>query len=841
MPSAMNGNRTVQSASPDVGSAPGQITLGGGQSSGAQTEAMKQVLGVVDKKVRNMEKKKGKLDDYQSKKNKGERLNQDQLDALTKYQEVTNNLEFARELQKSFLSLGQDIQKAVKKAARREQLQREESEQKRLKTVLELQFLLDRLGEDSVRQELRQGAASVDTPSLLTDTELTALDELYKLVGPEPDQNTRFTDQYEEASQHLMDLLEGKDKAVAGTTYKALKDSLNRVLLSGYFDQAQSHQNGVCEETEEQAVALVEETEEQAVAVVEETEEQAVDPEGEIVEEYIEPIEVEATEFVNRQFILDTTYSDKEQGDEWTTETEVVRTILQLPVQSAPPPITTEAQSLNRATPPGTPPADSVVRKQEVQNLLSQMQGPYNFMQDSMLEFDGQLIDPAIVSAQPIDPAIVSAQPIDPAIVSAQPIDPAIVSAQPIDPAIVSAQLINPAIVSAQPIDPAIVSAQLIDLAIVSAQPIDPAIVSAQLIDPAIVSAQPIDPAIVSAQLINPAIVSAQLINPAIVSAQPIDPAIVSAQPIDPAIVSAQPMKPPTQNIDLPQMGCPPAHPESCLSPHTVSVQPEPTQVPMVSPTPEVYSTPPPMFHSSHTAESRPQTDSIDTIQVSLSSEQPPASSSQTQEVFQSVNGPKPPHSSGINVNAAPFQSMQTVFNLNAPVPPANETEALTQASQYQNSYSQQGFSSQSQQTEMQTEQLQSVVSAFHSQDLSLPSQDLSHGQQLSQQGTGFGPGASHQAQSFYNSRGMTRGGPRNANGYRGCDSYRSTFTNTPNSGYQQAQFNTPRDYSNGGNYQRGDGYNQVDREMLNQNYKRGAGQGSRGVSRGGNAQAIRS
>uniref|UniRef100_A0A8K9ULX0 GPI-anchored protein p137 n=1 Tax=Oncorhynchus mykiss TaxID=8022 RepID=A0A8K9ULX0_ONCMY len=691
MPSAMNGNRTVQSASPDVGSAPGQITLGGGQSSGAQTEAMKQVLGVVDKKVRNMEKKKGKLDDYQSKKNKGERLNQDQLDALTKYQEVTNNLEFARELQKSFLSLGQDIQKAVKKAARREQLQREESEQKRLKTVLELQFLLDRLGEDSVRQELRQGAASVDTPSLLTDTELTALDELYKLVGPEPDQNTRFTDQYEEASQHLMDLLEGKDKAVAGTTYKALKDSLNRVLLSGYFDQAQSHQNGVCEETEEQTVAVVEETEEQAV--VEETEEQAVDPEGEIVEEYIEPIEVEATEFVNSQFILDTTYSDKEQGDEWTTETEEVRTILQQPVQSAPPPITTEAQSLDRATPPGTPPADSVVRKQEVQNLLSQMQGPYNFMQDSMLEFDGQ----------------------------------------------------------------------------------------------------PIDPAIVSAQLIDPAIVSAQLI----------DPAIVSAQPIDLAIVSAQPMKPPTQNIDLPQMGCPPAHPESCLSPHTVSVQPEPTQVPMVSPTPEVYSTPPPMFNSSHALESRPQTDSIGTIQVSLLSEQPTASS-QTQEVFQSVNGPKPPHSSGINVNAAPFQSMQTVFNLNAPVPPANETEALTQASQYQNSYSQQGISSQSQQTEMQTEQLQSVVSAFHSQDLSLPSQDLSQGQQLSQQGTGFGPGASHQAQSFYNSRGMTRGGPRNANGYRGCDSYRSAFTNTPNSGYQQAQFNTPRDYSNGGNYQRG-------------------------------------
>lgn len=30
-------------------------------------------------------------------------------DALTKYQEITNNLEFARELQKSFMALGQEV------------------------------------------------------------------------------------------------------------------------------------------------------------------------------------------------------------------------------------------------------------------------------------------------------------------------------------------------------------------------------------------------------------------------------------------------------------------------------------------------------------------------------------------------------------------------------------------------------------------------------------------------------------------------------------------------------------------------------------------------------------
>lgn len=76
----------------------------------------------------------------------------------------------------------------VKKSARRELLQREEAEQRRLKTVLELQFILDRLGDDTVRQDLKQG---VGGSPLLTDTDLAAFDEFYKLVGPDRDQSIR--------------------------------------------------------------------------------------------------------------------------------------------------------------------------------------------------------------------------------------------------------------------------------------------------------------------------------------------------------------------------------------------------------------------------------------------------------------------------------------------------------------------------------------------------------------------------------------------------------------------------------------------------------------------------
>uniref|UniRef100_A0A669D5U3 Cell cycle associated protein 1a n=1 Tax=Oreochromis niloticus TaxID=8128 RepID=A0A669D5U3_ORENI len=642
MPSATAGNSAVQSAIPDLGN-------------GSHSEAMKQIIGVIDKKVRNMEKKKSKLDDYQARKNKGERLNQDQLEALAKYQEINNNLEFARELQKSFLALGQEIQKAVKKSARREQLQREESEQRRLKSVLELQYLLDQLGEDSVRQDLKHPDAS--GAPLLTDAELSSLDEFYKLVGPERNYDVRYalTDQYEEASLHLWELLEGRDKAVAGTTYKSLKETLDKVLQSGYFDRAQTHQNGTCEEEEEQ-------------------EEQTVVAESKAVEQPSEPVYCLLLQFVNRQFIPETTYSstDKDQVEEWSVEAQMVNSLQhQPPAQLAP----EQTITVNQVTP--TPATDPVVRKQAVQDLMAQMQGTYNFMQDSMLEFDGQALDPAIVSAQPMKPV---------------------------------------------------------------------------------------------------------------------------------------------QAVDLQQMGGPlqkgPFKPKenrliSCTD-FSIFVVSLPSKFPPLLPT---------------------------QASMSLSSEPSPAPCSLS-SAFPPVS--KPTLTGGINVNAAPFQSVQAVFNMNAPVPPTTDgqVDPLKQPSQFPGGYGQ-GFSSQPENTvdqpDIPQERLQTVVNAFQPQDQIMSS---TAGHEDPSVGAGFG----QSGQSFYSSRAVPRGGPRNArgvmNGYRGSsngfrggyDGYRPPFSNAPSSGYGQAQFNTSRDYSSS-SYQR---------EGYQQGYKRGAAQGSRGLSRG-NAQAMRS
>ncbi|KAK2525146.1 Caprin1, partial [Columba guinea] len=646
MPSATNSTMANSSgkagpggeAAPAAAAAAAPPQSSGGSITSVQTEAMKQILGVIDKKLRNLEKKKSKLDDYQERMNKGERLNQDQLDAVSKYQEVTNNLEFAKELQRSFMALSQDIQKTIKKTARREQLMREEAEQKRLKTVLELQFILDKLGDDEVRNDLKQGSNGVP---VLTEEELTMLDEFYKLVYPERDMNMRLNEQYEQASVHLWDLLEGKEKPVCGTTYKALKEIVERILQTSYFDSTHNHQNGLCEEEEAAPAPAVEDT--------------VAEAEPDPAEEFTEPTEVESTEYVNRQFMAETQFSssEKEQVDEWTVETVEVVNSLQQQTQATSPPVP-EAHTLGAVAQ-----ADPLVRRQRVQDLMAQMQGPYNFMQDSMLEFENQTLDPAIVSAQPMNPA---------------------------------------------------------------------------------------------------------------------------------------------QNLDMPQMVCPPVHAESRLAqPNQVPVQPEATQASM----------------------------SLNADQTPSSSSLPTASQPQ---VFQAGSS-KPLHSSGINVNAAPFQSMQTVFNMNAPVPPVNEPETLKQQNQYQASYNQ-SFSNQPHQVEqsdLQQDQLQTVVGTYHGSP-DQPHQVAGNHQQPPQQNTGF----PRNSQPYYNSRGVSRGGSRGArglmNGYRGpangfrggYDGYRPSFSNTPNSGYTQPQFNAPRDYSN---YQR-DGYQQ--------NFKRGSGQsGPRGAPRG--------
>ncbi|KAJ8332118.1 hypothetical protein SKAU_G00429030 [Synaphobranchus kaupii] len=116
-------------------------------------------------KIRNIEKKRLKLEDYKSRLENGKALNQDQMEAVEKYDEVVHNLAFAKELQKTLGALTQDLLRGQKKMAKREQMLRADMEKKRLGTVLQVHHILQSLQQERVKKDFRSGLNHAPLPA----------------------------------------------------------------------------------------------------------------------------------------------------------------------------------------------------------------------------------------------------------------------------------------------------------------------------------------------------------------------------------------------------------------------------------------------------------------------------------------------------------------------------------------------------------------------------------------------------------------------------------------------------------------------------------------------------
>ncbi|XP_033112829.1 caprin-1-like isoform X2 [Anneissia japonica] len=201
---------------------------------------MKQVLLVVEKKIRNIEKKKGKLEGYRDLVKDGKVLNDDQRQSLKHYDEVLGNLEFAKELHKTFQSLATDYAKMEKKRNKRELVLRQEQEQKTIQSILLLQNVLDNMGQQQIRSDFEAGNNGA---IILSAEELTYLDEFYKIACPsreDDEDDTKTTESYEKkrmaAGEHLSKYVRGDESKVCGTTYKELNGLIQRIEECGYLD-----------------------------------------------------------------------------------------------------------------------------------------------------------------------------------------------------------------------------------------------------------------------------------------------------------------------------------------------------------------------------------------------------------------------------------------------------------------------------------------------------------------------------------------------------------------------------------------------------------------------------
>eukprot|EP00062_Callorhinchus_milii_P013442 gi/632961521/ref/XP_007896802.1/ PREDICTED: caprin-2 isoform X1 [Callorhinchus milii] len=417
-------------------------------------------------KIRNIEKRKGKLDDYKTRLQRGEELNQDQLEAVHKYDEVVHNLEFAKELQKTFAVLNQDLLKVQRKSVKREQLLKTEAEKKRLCAVLHVRYILLHFSQEHVQKDFREG---FNGALVLPRKEIGYLKEFCKIVYPERNQQISLEDQMDLVSCHLWDLLEGVEKTVAGTTYKQLKVVIKRLMVCSYFNSVPVPHNGLQEEEEEQLI--------RPLKVLTSTPKPPPMKESESDLHFL-CSEMQPREFVNRQYAnkVESAVKQPEKPKNWeadrkvstltesvkkrdaecgrmpeaelpkTWEAEHVFQKLEKPkkwepellnqrhqeepkkwdvqytiLQEGPPPSAIvpkevaepkksltepkekwdrrskhepEAKQVTRATHQATAefcsgsslPKDPELRKQKLQDLMSQIQGTCNFMQDSMLD-----------------------------------------------------------------------------------------------------------------------------------------------------------------------------------------------------------------------------------------------------------------------------------------------------------------------------------------------------------------------------------------------------------------------------------------------------------------------
>ncbi|KFO62548.1 Caprin-2, partial [Corvus brachyrhynchos] len=262
-------------------------------------------------KIRNIEKKKLKLEDYKDRLKKGEALNQDQLEAVEKYDEVVHNLEFAKELQKTFSGLSQDLLKAQKKAQRRESLLKLEAEKKKLRTILQVQYVLQNFTQEHVQKDFKGG---VNGAIYLPSKELDYLIRFAKLTCPERNENLSVEDQMEQSSLYFWDLLEGSEKPVVGTTYKHMKDLLSKLLDSGYFESIPTPRTTVPVKELEEVNRKPEKTRQMSKG------EPVKEPES-IME--LMKSEIQPQEFLNRRYLPEAEYSVKKKPEEprsWEAE-----------------------------------------------------------------------------------------------------------------------------------------------------------------------------------------------------------------------------------------------------------------------------------------------------------------------------------------------------------------------------------------------------------------------------------------------------------------------------------------------------------------------------------------
>ncbi|XP_069759230.1 caprin-2 isoform X2 [Narcine bancroftii] len=736
-------------------------------------------------KIRNIEKRKAKLDDYKERL-KREELNQDQLDAVEKYEEVIHNLEFAKELQKTFSALNQELLKAQRKTLRREQILRTEMEKKRLCTMLHIKYVLDNFNQEHVQNDFREG---LNGAFIISRKEIGYLKDFCKLVCPERNENVSIEDQMELVSNQMWDLLEGVDKMVVGSNYKQLKETISKLLKCSYFNNVPVPHNGLQEGDKMHEVQITPKP-------------QVMSSKGSESDlHFLGSSEMQPREFLNRQYMNKTDFSMKQLEKPRNWEGEFGKKQEMIPDKW-------DADYVSRKPEDALKMWDEkyIDRKEEKEHLKKWDTEYINKKQEEQpKKWDNQYSD--IQETKRWDQGSVPKDTVEAKRIVAEPKEVLKVVQQ------VAADVSS---ASSLPKDPELRRQKLQDL-------------MSQIQG--------------TCHFIQDSMLDSDAISQGVIGSQ--KPAMLSLNAAAPKekkqkteIVPSPPKSVTELNVLANTGGSSGSDDQSSLNDSTTDLSGQTQQVSSARNSESEKCTTPPQVYKTSTpiTESLTQT-SLESNQVTTLTHDQPASSTAITPASQGQELQTPVSSSPISTKTTPFQSMHTVFKVNAPLPPRGEQQEVKSDAPYSPGYNQ-GFITASTQTPPQPISLQSshvVEQNTLAQDSLTEATSVANGTPVflthNQQSTLPRPN-----QPYFGSRGAVRGTARggrgivnayrsSSNGYKsvqiGFDGYRGipipangTYGPFPN-----------RDYAGMPYTARESGYQQ--------NYKRGAGVGPRGTMRG--------
>ncbi|CAH0721627.1 unnamed protein product, partial [Brenthis ino] len=208
-------------------------------SEAADNTPIRQIMTIIEHKIRNLEKRKSKLTSYRDLQKAGKELNSDQKVAVAKYDEVAQTLEFARDLSKQVTLIATAAEREAKKQAKKDAWVRYSIETNKIREVLLILDCLVQMGNTEAREDFLNGTNGA---TKLTEEDLKILDNLYPEVTPKHEVNEEgqagFHTYTMKAAEHLYAIIDGKPKEILGTTYAHIKEIVNTVHECGYFDKS---------------------------------------------------------------------------------------------------------------------------------------------------------------------------------------------------------------------------------------------------------------------------------------------------------------------------------------------------------------------------------------------------------------------------------------------------------------------------------------------------------------------------------------------------------------------------------------------------------------------------